>query len=350
MKTVCFFNNKGGVGKTTLACNVASCIARYNSLRVIVVDADPQCNATQLILPARVLNDLYRRQSKLAPKPSKKPSAITLFDVLQPLAAGEPSVHKNVHPLARENNRFVVDLIPGHPEVALLEDKLSQAWLSFGGGDLGGARITNWCTQLSAALTDSYDLAIYDVGPSLGALNRTVLIGADYYVTPMGCDIFSLMGISNISGWLAKWLTAYQDAISKCKQTWEIAEYPIREDTDAIARFVGYTVQQYIAKSKGKLRRPTKAYEQILEEIPPTVTTELGKFVAQHVAPTDLRLPDVPHMYSLVPLAQSANAPIDALESKDGLVGTQYVQKDEYGSFVRKLSAAVLKNLDLDVE
>ncbi len=350
MKTVCFFNNKGGVGKTTLACNVASCIAKYHDRRVVLVDADPQGNATQLILSETRLDSFYRRHMKSAPKASKKAQAVTLFDVLQPLAAGEPTIHENISPLPSSDSRFNIDLIPGHPEVALLEDKLSQAWLSFGGGDVGGARVTNWSAQLNAALDTDYDLAIYDVGPSLGALNRTVLVGADYFLTPMGCDIFSLMGVTNIAGWLKKWLEAYASAVAKCKQTWEIGEFPIRTDTTLIARFIGYTVQQYIAKSKGGKRRATKAYERILGEIPPTVTTELGQFVASHVSPTALRLPDVPHMYSLVPLAQSSNAPIDALESADGLVGTQYIQKAEYATFVKALSSSILTNLNLGVE
>jgi cellulose biosynthesis protein BcsQ len=348
MRSVCFFNNKGGVGKTTLACNVASHFAKEHGHRVLLVDADPQGNATQLILPEAELDSFYRRHMRSGQKVSKKAQAVTLFDILQPIAAGEPTIHERISPLRAKENRFSIDLVPGHPEVALLEDKLSQAWLSFGGGDLGGARVTNWSTQLNAAIQNNYDIAVYDVGPSLGALNRSVLVGADYFVTPMGCDIFSLMGVTNISGWLKKWLSAYVSAVEKCKQTWEIDEYSIRTDSGSIARFVGYTVQQYIAKSKGGRRRATKAYERILQDIPPTVATELGRFVASHVKPTDLRLPDVPHMYSLVPLAQSANAPIDALEAADGLVGTQYVQRDEYAKFVKRLSASIRTNLGLD--
>jgi cellulose biosynthesis protein BcsQ len=50
MRSIAFFNNKGGVGKTTLLCNVAAFLAREKDKKVLIVDADPQCNATQLML------------------------------------------------------------------------------------------------------------------------------------------------------------------------------------------------------------------------------------------------------------------------------------------------------------
>jgi len=50
MKSLAMFNNKGGVGKTTLTCNLASYIALEFNKRILVVDCDPQCNSTQLIM------------------------------------------------------------------------------------------------------------------------------------------------------------------------------------------------------------------------------------------------------------------------------------------------------------
>jgi cellulose biosynthesis protein BcsQ len=344
MKTVCFFNNKGGIGKTTLLCNVASYLAS-SKRKVLVVDADPQCNATQLILEETTTIELYQSATRRHRAKLQTP-AVTLFDVLQPIAAGEPTINTRLQPLSGAKNRFGVDLIPGHPNLALLEDKLSQAWLSFGGGDLGGARITNWNTQLTNALTERYDLVFYDVGPSLGALNRSVLVGTDYFLTPMGCDIFSIMGLTNIARWLTNWLAAYEDAIKKCRQGgWSVEEYPIHVDTLSLARFIGYTVQQYITKSiKGK-RRATKAYEKILQQIPQTVVEHLSLFFPPHLSANAVQLPDVPHMYSLVPLAQNANSPIHKVGAADGLAGAQYEQQTEYVKFIKELSQSILNNL-----
>ncbi|SOY49792.1 ParA family protein [Cupriavidus taiwanensis] len=63
MKTVAFFNNKGGVGKTTLLCNLASYLALELEARVLVIDADPQCNATQSMFGDDILTKLYERKS-----------------------------------------------------------------------------------------------------------------------------------------------------------------------------------------------------------------------------------------------------------------------------------------------
>ena len=53
MKSIAFFNNKGGVGKTTLLCNVAAILGLKMAKQVLVIDADPQCNATQVAKPTK---------------------------------------------------------------------------------------------------------------------------------------------------------------------------------------------------------------------------------------------------------------------------------------------------------
>jgi cellulose biosynthesis protein BcsQ len=340
MKSVCFFNNKGGVGKTTLACNIASYIASKLGYRVLIVDADPQCNSTQLIIEPDELDRMYQSRKPKTPSPAQ-----TLFDVLQPIAQGDSSITRTITPLLGSRNRFKVDLIPGHPRLATLEDLLSQAWVNFGGGDLGGARKTNWNSELTTVLDERYDLAFFDVGPSLGALNRSVLVGVEYFVTPMGCDIFSLAGIENISIWLKEWLKVYERAIKLCEEKWgdNIPEH-IKREPDSIARFAGYTVQQYITKTIGGERRATKAYESILEKIPGSIK-DLKQFIKDDLDDKDLRLGDVPNMFSLVPLAQNANSPIHDLESADGLVGAQYTQKISYQEFIKNVAHHLLRNL-----
>lgn len=342
--TLCFFNNKGGVGKTTLACNVASYLARHENLRVLLVDADPQCNASQLVLSGEMAESLY--EHGFIQQDGEQVPVDTLREVLAPLNAGEATLRTNFRVISADSNKFKLDLLAGHPKVALLEDKLSQNWTSFNGGDIGGARVTNWNTQFLSAYSQKYDLIIYDIGPSLGALNRAVLIGVDYFMAPMGCDIFSLIGIDNIADWLNDWREIYAQALALCvrRNKEELAKYAVRKD-GKMAEFVGYTVQQYITKTIRQERRATGAFEEILREIPARIEGKLGNLVAQGLTSENLRLSHVPHMYSLVPLAQTAHTPIDLLSSADGLSGGQYGQQSEYKTFIADLAGSLLSNL-----
>ena len=142
--SICFFNNKGGVGKTTLASNVASYLALEDKLKVLVVDADPQCNATQLILPDELTAQIYATKAAA----TRKTSSDSLRDVLQPLMAGDATLPKEFVVATPDTNRFGVSVLAGHPQIALLEDHLSMNWGQYLGGSLGGARVSNWNTQL----------------------------------------------------------------------------------------------------------------------------------------------------------------------------------------------------------
>jgi len=341
MISICFFNNKGGVGKTTLACNVAASMAQHFKLTVLVVDADPQCNATQLILSESKLDMLYGRKRKEVVLPN------TLFEILKPIAQGDSGILTNVRVARGNKNRFGVDLVPGHPRVALLEDRLSQAWVDLMAGDVGGARRTNWATSLINQVFEEYDVVLFDVGPSLGALNRSVLIASDNFVSPMGCDIFSMMGVGNISSWLKSWSKAYDRGIEQCQDQWGDAldDYDIREFDDFPLTFAGYTVQQYVSKTIRGERRPTKAYEKIIKKIPTTVARDLEPYIYDEIE--NLKLGNVPHMFSLVPLAQNANVPIHGIQSSDGLAGGQYSQQRTYAGFIKELTQRILENVEL---
>ena len=343
MVSIAMFNNKGGVGKTTLTCNAASYFAQEKGVRVLVVDCDPQCNSTQLIMGEEFATEMYWVRSR-------KAHVTTVKEILQPIEDGDSTIETNVKPVLGSKNRFGVDLIPGHPGFSIIEDRLGSAWHELKGGDIGGIRKTNWNSALCALLRDSYDIVVFDLGPSLGSINRSVLLGCDRFITPMGADIFSILGIRNMAVWMEAWLKLYHNSLAICEERTpgRLAEYSIAADVAIESGYVGYTMQQYITKSKQGVRRPTKAYEAIISSVPDMVYDSLGHFFCPGMAKEDAKLGDVPHLYSLIPLAQSVSAPILRLESSDGLVGAQYQQREEYGEIISTISEEIYEHLELE--
>ncbi|MHB8919245.1 MAG: ParA family protein, partial [Desulfocucumaceae bacterium] len=267
MIMITFFNNKGGVGKTTLSINIASFIATKHQKKVLFVDADPQSNSTQNILNDDLREDVYKKDS----------DKTTLLSYLRPLLMGEPEINKDHQPLSKETNRFNFELIPGHPRVSLIEDILSEAWTNCNGGKIGGFRITNWLCAFRKIFEGEYDLLFIDLGPSLGALNRSILLNSDYFVAPMGCDIFSLMGIENIATWIKSWQASYERSVKFLEESYpkEKDMYPITLDISDKFRLLGFSVQQYITKVIDGERRGIKAYEEIMTEIPEIINNNL---------------------------------------------------------------------------
>lgn len=340
MTTIAMFNNKGGVGKTTLTNNIANFISESSQKRILVIDCDPQCNTTQLLMGQEFATELYWNKHPAM-------SITTISDILQPIEDGDASIHDTVVPVKSSETRFNVDLIPGNPKFSIIEDRLGSAWHDLLGGDIGGIRKTNWNTFLIQKLRNSYDYIFYDLGPSLGSINRSVLIGCDYFITPMGTDIFSILGIKNISEWLSSWTQLYEKSLALGEERFggRLKSYNIAPELKIKKGYLGYTIQQYITKSKLGVRRPTKAYEELIKDVPSVVESTLGAFVKDGLRKEDLKLGDVPHMYSLIPLAQSNACPILKLRGSDGLVGSQFKQQKDF----RQIMTEIVTNLDTNL-
>jgi cellulose biosynthesis protein BcsQ len=83
VKSIAFFNNKGGAGKTTLACNLSAYLAQEQGQKILFVDGDPQCNATQLVLDADRCDQLYWSGS------GADLESLTLSRIVAPLEEGD---------------------------------------------------------------------------------------------------------------------------------------------------------------------------------------------------------------------------------------------------------------------
>lgn len=335
------FNNKGGVGKTTLVCNLAAFLALKMGKKVLVVDCDPQCNSTQLIMGEEFASEFYWAEHS--------DKSTTIADLLRPIQDGDAGIAEAFEPVKSDRNRFGVDLVAGHPTLSFLEDKLSTAWNDASAGDIGGYRRTNWARFLTEQFGAAYDLILFDVGPSLGALNRSVMLGCDYFITPMGTDIFSILGIRNIQNWLTDSVRTFTHGVAACdvKTPNAFERFNIPRQPSIQRGFIGFTLNQYITKSRSGHRIATDRYEEILARIPKEIDSLRTNFAKLGVDAQTVKLGEIPHMYSLIPLGQTRAAPIIKLASKDGIVGSQYKKVEDYEQILKGIASSFIRNVEL---
>lgn len=335
MKSLTFFNNKGGVGKTTLAVNMANYLSSMHQQRVLFVDCDPQCNATQILLPESDWEAIYSSDASSNER--------TILKTVHQLRIGNSEIDRDL-PVVR-SDRFGVDVLAGHPFLSLLEDVLSESWGLFAGGNLGGATRTHWAAQLVKSA--DYDIVIFDVGPSLGALNRSVLLGSDAFVTPVSPDLFSLYSFDNLSVWFSKWSRKYARGVEATREensSLDMSHLCMPENGKTEVAFAGYTTQEYLTKYTEGKARTVLAYDKYKQQIPAKAES-LAKYLEKSSADLDLGI--VPYMFSMVPLAQAAHAPIFALNASDGLTGAQFSQQKRYAEKLGLIGDRLAHNLGI---
>lgn len=330
MKSVCFFNNKSGVGKTTLLCNLASYVAKNLNRSVLVLDADPQCNASAYLLAEDSLEGIFRDGTHKS-----------LDAYYEPIRKGQG--YPQELPTIVPSERFGVDVIVGDPKLSIREDLLATDWSATRNGEPRGFQTTFAIRHLLSRL-QQYDLIFIDMGPSLGALNRSVLLGADSFVMPLSVDVFSLMAIDNILKSFSAWKVALTDAIAKHRdeegEDFSIAGSPV----DWQLEFVGYVMQQYKAKVIGGTRVPVAAFERIISEQRGELEQICDFFSCDY---DDAKLGEIPTLSSVVPLSQQAHAPIFDLGAKDGIVGSQYTRVTEASEFFQNISERFMRRIVL---
>lgn len=328
MKSIAVFNNKGGVGKTTFLCNLAASLAQHSNKKVLVVDADPQCNATQYMFDDSTIEAIYERDS------------FTLLDVVRPLAQGKGFVKKLA---PRRSKTFEVDVVPGDPGMSLEEDRLATDWVQATGGDIRGLRTTFLFSQLLSHC-DKYDYVFFDMGPSLGSINRAVLVAADFFITPMSTDIFSVRAIDNISQSLASWKKKLQRALEDISAS--ILDLEINDPSWRL-QFLGYLTQQYTAKTIRGEKQFVNAYDKIAKKIPGQIDRKLiAHFTDKPRSKESFNLGSVPTLHSLIPLSQSAHTPIFGLKGADGVVGAHFSKVREYGEIIKKIAGRTKAQLE----
>ena len=321
---VCFFNNKGGVGKTTLVANLAAELAHNYGCRVLVVDADPQCNLTQYVLGNEDFLSTYEADSDQ--------DIESINSVVHPLSIGK-GYRKNL-PIRTVGN-FGFDVIIGDPRLALKEDLLAQDWRDAKAGGTRGLRTTFIFHDLIAK-ADSYDFIFFDMGPSLGAINRAILLAVNHFVVPMSIDIFSTWAVKNIGSAVKIWQKELDVGLSLAEDPDEL---PVINNKRL--RFAGYVTQQHRERREGDSVRIVAAYEEIRKKLPDLVSSNLsGLFDPLKVTP---HLGDIMHLGSLAPKSQSLHTPMTRVNLPGNYVRLRARARESYQAIAERF----LKNLSV---
>src|SRR5438045_5525394 len=109
-----------------------------------------------------------------------------------------------------------------------------------------------------------FDIALVDIGPNLGAINRSALIATDYVIIPLGADLFSLQGLKNLGPTLRSWKDLWKRRLNNWRDSKEKLEYPDFKLPMGGMDTIGYLCQQHGVR----LDRPVKAYDKWVNRIP----------------------------------------------------------------------------------
>lgn len=350
MQTVSIFNNKGGVGKTTLTFNLAHALAEMGK-RTLLIDLDPQCNLTILSMEAEELHEIWEKEDAFIADFASAREGFTqkswkgLIDktrsihfLLKPTEDGVSDFSELPPPRSLANN---LDLLPGRLTLHMFEEMVATRWSDALRGIPLALRTLTKIRSLAIQYAQkyNYDYVIFDTSPSLGILNKVVISTTDGIIIPCMPDMFSLYGIRNIGNSLKNW-----------KRDFELLYSLLAEDKRELfpAKFVhllGYTI--YNAKKysgKKNAWNLAAAHYNYALQIPKTIETFVDKSVwgvtrAKLMAPIGSTA--VMHTHNTLPnMAQKYHLPIwrvpqALLETDDisTIAGNRTIYEDTRGKY-----------------
>lgn len=316
--TIALFNNKGGVSKTTTCFNLGWMLAERGH-SVVMVDADPQCNLTGMVLDLSAEDALSKFY---ADYPGRN-----LKEALEPAFASRPVPLQAVNCIdvkGVENLR----LIPGH--VGLAEDEVS----------LGIAQQLSESVQTLRNLPGSFhrlfqltaekyqaDFVLIDLSPGLGSINQNLVATSDFFILPASPDVFSVMAMDSLSRVLPRWIRWAESAAKL--DALKDADYPFPTPR---LKFLGTVVQRYRLRDG----TPTRAFQNYFNALDDAINSSLKpalqksglllsaeEYSAAGVE-NPLRLASIPDFNTLIAESQKLRKPVFTLTqaelNKTGIV------------------------------
>ncbi len=303
MKTIAFFNNKGAVGATTLVYHIAWMMAELGH-EVLAADLDPQANLTSIFLEDERLEDLWPEEGDHK----------SILSCIAPTLEGTG----DIAPAHTERILENLHLIPGDLGLSRFEDAFSKSWARCLDNDPEAFRVvTAFYRAVSAAAKDvDAEIALIDVGPNLGAINRSALIAADYVVTPLAPDLYSLQCLKNIGPTLEQWRRDWKHRLEQKPDRLNIPlpAGDLNPTGYIIVRHTGRKSRPMWMGQRWEEKIPA-VYDKAILDRPQASPSEAGE------APDPNRIGLIPRYLGLIQLAREARKPVFLLKPAEGAIG-----------------------------
>lgn len=318
-KSICLFNHKGGVSKTTTTFNLGWSLADAGK-KVLMVDLDSQCNLTGMVLGYEMLDEgmdsFYSDRGNL-----------TLGPIVEYLInGGQPETYLStdkgrVHPTLNDN----LFLLPGHLDVSDLDSQISVS-LKIAAGIPATRNIPGNLPKTLQLIASSYevDYILYDLSPNVGGLNEVILMSSDYFIVPAAPDFFCWQAINSLAKNIPKWHRELQlfKSSNDGNSSTAIKNFP---------QFLGMIQQRYRPR-KGA---PAKSFEKWMTSIRSAVDSTLvpnlsaincitprGKVqdaIENSESSSDLSAYDLAHISdfnSLIAISQQLSTPVFSISDQ----------------------------------
>lgn len=192
-------NMKGGVGKTTLTVNLATCLAKNHGKRVLVVDLDAQISATLSLMPPHDFAKVRRERKTLSK---------LIYKAIKPKAQTKYNIHDVIQPYVCTVKGL--DLLPG--DIELYDEYLVSEMLHEKATNEGERNFTEVWNSFEKQLIkgilepviNDYDFVILDCAPGYNLLTRSGIVASDFYLLPARPEPLSVVGIQLLERRIAK--------------------------------------------------------------------------------------------------------------------------------------------------